>query len=127
MFLGHVISGGKISVDLAKVLAILDWSRPKNVSEICSFLGLARYYRRFIPNFSKIALPMKKMTRKEERFIWSDACDESFPSLKTSLTSTPFLTLPSRNLGFNVNVDALKFGLGCVLMQHGKVVAYASW
>ena len=85
-----------------------------------------RYYRRFIEGFSTIASPLTKLTRKEVRFNWSKECEESFQELKRRLTSAPVLVLPSGTEGFMVYSDASRRGLGCVLMQHGKVIAYAS-
>jgi hypothetical protein len=125
-FLGHVISGDGISVDPAKIEAVLDWERPKTVTEIRSFLGLAGYYRRFVQDFSSIAAPLTRLTRKRVRFIWTENCEQSFTELKTRLTSAPVLVLPSGSGGFVVYSDASQRGLGAVLMQHGKVVAYAS-
>ena len=126
-FLGHVISGAGIKVDPAKVEAVSSWGRPKTVSEIRSFLGLAGYYRRFIQDFSKITEPLTRLTRKEVSFVWDWWCEESFLELKTRLVSSPVLTLPLGSGGFSVYSDACGSGLGFVLMQHGRVVAYASW
>jgi hypothetical protein len=126
IFLGHVILAGGICVDPGKVEAVLKWEKPTNVTEIQSFLGLAGYYRRFIKGFSTIASPLTKLTRKEVRFIWSKECEESFQELKRRLISAPVLALPSETEGFMVYRDASRRGLGCVLMQYGKVIAYAS-
>ena len=81
---------------------------------------------KFIEGFSTIASPLTKLTRKEVRFVWLEECETSFRELKESLTSTLVLALPSRTKGFVVYSDASKGGLGCVLMQHGRVIAYAS-
>jgi len=126
IFLGHVISAEGILVDPRKVEAVLKWERPTNVTEIRSFLGLAGYYWRFIDGLSTIASPLTKLTRKEVRFVWSEECDVRFRELKERLTSAPLLALPSGIEGFVVYSDASKGGLGCVLMQHGRVIAYAS-
>ena len=126
IYLGHVISAEGILVDPRKVEAILKWERPTNVTEIRSFLGLAGYYWRFIDGFSTIASPLTKLTRKEVRFVWSEEYDVSFRELKERLTSAPVLALPSGTEGFVVYSDASKRGLGCVLMQHGRVIAYTS-
>ena len=87
-FLGHMVSKEGISVDPAKVEAMMRWERPKSVFEIRSFLGLAGYYRRFIENFSRIACPMTRLTRKGVSFDWNDKCEESFQELKKRLTVT---------------------------------------
>jgi len=125
-FLGHVISKDGVSVDPSKVEAVLKWEQPRTVTEVRSFLGLAGYYRKFIENFSKIALPLTRLTRKEQPFLWNEKCEASFKELKDRLTSSPVLILPDPQKSFDVYCDASKQGLGCVLMQEGKVVAYAS-
>ena len=113
-------------MDPAKVESVLSWKQPKNVSEIRSFLGLAGYYRRFIEDFSRIARPMTQLIKKESKFEWTPACETSFQELKRRLTTAPVLVLPDIRKDFEVYCDASKQGLGCVLMQQGKVVAYAS-
>ncbi|XP_025639033.1 uncharacterized mitochondrial protein AtMg00860-like [Arachis hypogaea] len=96
------------------------------VTEVRSFLGLAGYYRRFIEGFSRIALPMTKLTRKEVPFVWTSECEESFQTLKQRLTSAPVLILLEPHEPFEVYYDASLKGLGCMLIQHRNVVAYAS-
>ncbi|CAJ2679171.1 unnamed protein product [Trifolium pratense] len=81
-FLGHVISSGGIAVDPSKVDAVLQWGTPESVSEIRSFLGLAGYYRRFIEGFSKLALPLTQLTRKDQAFVWDVKCEKVFKSLR---------------------------------------------
>ena len=78
------------------------------MTEIRSFLGLARYYRKFVKGFSKLAAPLTKLTRKEEKFVWSEACQQSFDELKWKLTSALVLTLSSRQDGYTVYCDASK-------------------
>ena len=96
------------------------------VFEIRSFLGFAGYYRRFIEYFSRLAAPMTKLTRKEVRFEWNDLCERAFQELKRRLTSAPILVVPERGQEYSVYCDASKHGLGCVLMQSWRVVAYGS-
>ncbi|KAL0405467.1 UNVERIFIED_CONTAM: Retrovirus-related Pol polyprotein from transposon [Sesamum latifolium] len=115
-----------VQPDSGKVKAILEWEPPKNVSEVRSFLGLAGYYRRFIKDFSVIAKPLTNFLKKNAPFHWNDRCAQSFEELKKRLTSAPILALPSGDGGYVVYTDASRQGLGCVLMQHGKVIAYAS-
>nr|GFA10493.1 transposon Ty3-G Gag-Pol polyprotein [Tanacetum cinerariifolium] len=124
-FLGHIVSAEGITMDSAKVEAITKWPRP-SVTEVRSFLGLAGYYRRFVEGFSRLALPLTKLMRKGENFVWNEEREKSFEELKQRLVSAPVLTLPSGSGGFQIYSDASKKGLGCVLMQHGKVIAYAS-
>ncbi|CAL9012614.1 unnamed protein product, partial [Prunus brigantina] len=125
-FLGHVISAEGIYVDPQKIEAVMNWPQPTSVTEIRSFLGLAGYYRRFVEGFSVIAAPLTRLTRKGVKFEWSDECEKSFTELKTRLTTAPVLTLPDDSGNFVIYSDASQQGLGCVLMQHGKVIAYAS-
>ncbi|KAJ9560990.1 hypothetical protein OSB04_006150 [Centaurea solstitialis] len=125
-FLGHIVTQEGIKVDPAKIEAIKDWESPKSPSEVRSFLGLAGYYRRFIEHFSAIATPLTALTKKDVKFEWTSTCEYAFNNLKGKLTSAPILTLPKGTDGFVVYCDASKLGLGCVLMQDGKVIAYAS-
>ncbi|WVZ57271.1 hypothetical protein U9M48_007676 [Paspalum notatum var. saurae] len=125
-FLGHIISKGGISIDPSKIKAVQDWVAPRNVSEIRSFLGLAGYYRRFVKNFSKIAQPLSKLLSKGATFEWTNKCRLSFEELKKRLTTAPILIMPDVQKPFTVYCDASRQGLGCVLMQEGHVVAYAS-
>ncbi|RVW59794.1 Retrovirus-related Pol polyprotein from transposon 17.6 [Vitis vinifera] len=125
-FLGQMVSQEGISVDPTKVEAVTKWERPKNVFEVRSFLGLAGYYRRFVENFSRIACPMTRLTRKGVNFDWNDRCEESFQELKRRLTTAPVLITPISGERYIVYCDASRNGLGCVLMQRGRVVAYVS-
>ncbi|KAJ8769746.1 hypothetical protein K2173_005952 [Erythroxylum novogranatense] len=126
IFLGHIVTGEGIQVDPSKVEAVLKWEAPRNVPEIRSFLGLAGYYRRFVEGFSLISAPLTKLLRKNVPFRWSEECQRSFEELKHRLTTAPVLAIPSGTGGFEVYSDASHQGLGCVLMQHGRVIAYAS-
>jgi hypothetical protein len=86
---------------------------------------LAGYYRRFIPNFSKIAKPITELLKKENKYVWSEACDEAFQTLKKLLTTSPVLAQPDIAKSFNIYCDASGMGLGCILMQEGQVVSYS--
>ncbi|KAK8590231.1 hypothetical protein V6N12_024610 [Hibiscus sabdariffa] len=125
-FLGHVILVEGIKVDLKKIQTILDWRTPRNVSEVKSFLGLAGYYQRFVEGFSSIATGLTKQIRKDVPFVWSETQQRSFDQLKKALTHVPVLTQPESGNEFTVYSGASHLGLGCVLMQDWKVVAYAS-
>ncbi|KAK1650141.1 hypothetical protein QYE76_067946 [Lolium multiflorum] len=126
IFLGHVVSAKGVAVIPEKVQSVLDWKTPKSAKEIRSFLGLAGYYRRYIENFSKIAKPMTDLLKKDKKFEWSEKAEESFQTLKIKLTTAPVLVLPDTSKDFVIFCDASLQGLGCVLMQDGHVVAYAS-
>jgi len=94
--------------------------------QIHQFLGLAVYYRSFIPEFSKVAQPMTKLLQKDVKFVWSPACEEAFEALKKFLTSAPVLAQPDFDRLFYVYCGSSRMGLGCVPMQGGRVIAYAS-
>ncbi|KAA3479739.1 reverse transcriptase [Gossypium australe] len=125
-FLGHVVSAEGIMVDPRKIEAVLDWKPHKSVAEIRSFLGLAGYYRRFVEGFSLIVTPLTKLLRKGVPFVWSDKQQESFEKLNRILIEAPVLIQPEAGKEFVVYCDASHTGLGCVLMQEGKMVTYAS-
>ncbi|GKA83030.1 putative reverse transcriptase domain-containing protein [Tanacetum coccineum] len=125
-FLGHVIDSKGIHVDPAKIESIKDWASPKSATEIRQFLGLAGYYRRFIEGFSKIAKPMTKLTQKNVKFDWGEKEEAAFQLIKQKLCSAPILALPKGSENFIVYCDASHKGLGAVLMQNEKVIAYAS-
>ncbi|KAL4590512.1 hypothetical protein LXL04_003444 [Taraxacum kok-saghyz] len=114
-FLGHFVGQDGIKVDLVKIEAVKNWTDPKSSTTIRSFLGLAGYYRRFIKDFSNIATPLTKLTWKSEPF-----------TLKDLLCKAPIISLPNGNEDFVVYSDASYLGLGCVLIQRGEVVEYAS-
>ncbi|KAL0544270.1 hypothetical protein IC582_019383 [Cucumis melo] len=124
-FLGHVVSSEGVSGDQVKIEVVTSWPRSSTISEICSFLGLAVYYRRFMEDFSRIASPLTQLIRKGTPFVWNPACESSFQELKQKLVSAPVLTVQNGFGSFVIYSDASKKGLGYVLMQQGKVVAYA--
>jgi hypothetical protein len=126
LFLGHIISDGGIFVDPDKVMDILSWNTPQNVSDIRSFLGLAGYYKRFIEGFSKISKPMTELLAKGKTFEWTPSRQASFHELKKRLTTAPVLTMPDTEKPFSIYCDASGQSLGCVLMQDCHVVAYTS-
>ncbi|GJU76013.1 putative reverse transcriptase domain-containing protein [Tanacetum coccineum] len=115
-----------IHVDPAKIESIKDWASPKTPTEIRQFLGLAGYYRRFIEGFSKIAKSMTKLTQKGIKFDWGEKEENAFQLIKQKLCSAPILALPEGSEDFVVYCDASHKGLGAVLMQREKVIAYAS-
>jgi hypothetical protein len=126
LFLGHIINREGLDVDPKKVTTILDWKAPKDVRGIKSFIRMAGYYRCFIEGFSKITRPMTTLFGKKVEFKWTLACQESFEMLKQKLTTSPVLILLDVHKPFLVYCDASYTGLGCVLMQEGRVVAYSS-
>jgi hypothetical protein len=99
---------------------------PTTVLEIWSFVGLAGYYRRFIEGFSRIVKPLTSLLEKEKKFIWSETCQNSFDELRKRMTTAPVLVMPDIYKSVDIYCDASKQGLGCVLMQEGHLIAYAS-
>ncbi|XP_055826339.1 uncharacterized protein LOC129894704 [Solanum dulcamara] len=123
---GHIVGADDIRVDTQKIEAIQNWPRPTTPTEVRSFLGLAGYYKRFVENFASIATPLTKLTQKAAKFHWTDACECSFRLLKERLITAPVLALLEGLEGYVIYCDASGIGIGCVLMQHGRVIAYAS-
>jgi ribonuclease HI len=113
-------------VDPSKVQEVMDWKPPKSVHQIRSFLGLAGYYRRFIPEFSRIAKPMTELLKKGVKFVWDEKCENAFQTLKQYLTFAPVLAQPDNSKPYEVYCDASGTCLGSVLMQENRVIAYAS-
>ncbi|XP_049369909.1 uncharacterized mitochondrial protein AtMg00860-like [Solanum verrucosum] len=125
-FLGHIISSEGIEVDPKKTDAVKSLPKPLSPLDIGNFLGLSGYYRIFVEGFSLIASPLTALTQKKVKSIWSEACEKIFQELKDRLTSAPVLILLEGTDSFVVYCDASRIGIGCVHMQNGKVIAYAS-
>ncbi|GJY30926.1 putative reverse transcriptase domain-containing protein [Tanacetum coccineum] len=125
-FLGHLIDSQGLHVDPAKIKAVKNWTSPTTPTEIRQFLGLAGYYQRFIKDFSKIAKSLTELTQKNKKYIWGENQESAFQLLKQKLCEAPILALPEGNDDFVVYCDASHQGLGAVLMQREKVIAYAS-
>ena len=113
-------------MDPRKIEVIIEWKPPRNVTKVRSFLGLVGYYRRFVKGFSMTAAPMIRLLQKNVKFEWSEKCQASFEKLKAFLTEGPVLTQPTYGKEYVIFSDVSLNGLRCVLMQEGKVVAYAS-
>jgi hypothetical protein len=126
VFLGFVVSGQGIQVDESKVAAIKEWPTPENVSQVRSFHGLAGFYRRFVKDFSTIAAPLNELTKKGVAFEWKEQQENAFQELKKRLTEAPLLVLPDFTKTFEIECDASGIGIGGVLMQDAKPVAYFS-
>ena len=116
-FLGHRISSEGIFMDPKKVSSILEWPTPKNVKELQSFLGLANYYRRFIPSFAAIAHPLHCLLKKNAKFYWSTETQDAFDNIKSRFSSAPVLAYPNRELPFMVETDSSNFAIGAILSQ----------
>ena len=128
-YLGHVFSAQGMAPDPNKLQAVQEWSAPRNVTDVRQFLGLASYYRRYIPHFAHIAGPLHALTQKNTTFDWIDDCQQAFTTLKAKLVQPPVLKYPqfhSSASQFLVYTNASDFGLGAVLEQDNHVIAYAS-
>lgn len=129
-YLGHTVTKDDVHVLYANVKPVKNWPEPQNVKDVQSFLGLAGYYRRFIPNFSEIASPMTQVTKKNKTFNWTAKCSESFQKLKDLIIKAPILTFPTTDDHFILDKDASANGIGAVLSQiHNgqvRVISYAS-
>ncbi|GJX69147.1 putative reverse transcriptase domain-containing protein [Tanacetum coccineum] len=125
-FLGHLIDSQGLHVDPAKIEAVKNWASPTTPTEIRKFLGLTSYYQRFIKDFSKIAKSLTELTQKNKKYIWGEDQESSFQLLKQKLYEALILALPEGNNNFVVYCDVSHQGLGAVLMQQEKVIAYAS-
>ena len=124
-YLGHWISEKGVEADEVKVKAMVNWPQPKDVSELRGFLGLTGYYRRFVKGYGNIAAPLTKLLQKNG-FNWNEDATEAFESLKQAMISVLVLALPDFSLPFNIITDASSVGLGAVLSQNGRPIAYFS-
>ena len=124
-YLGHVISGAGVQADPQKVQAIQQWPIPSNLKKLRGFLGLAGYYRRFIRDFGKLAKPLTDLLKKNS-FVWTDQATAAFAALKLAMSSPPLLALPDFSQVFEVETDASGDGIGAVLSQKGRPLAFYS-
>lgn len=128
-FLGHIVSSNGITADPGKISAIVNWPPPRNVSEMRSFLGLANHLKRYIKDFSVLTASLTELTKpsKEFNFATNELAQRSFTALKDAMSSAPVLAIPDEGLPYEMVCDACGYGIGAVLMQEGKPVAYYSY
>ncbi|GBG92871.1 hypothetical protein CBR_g57598 [Chara braunii] len=117
IYLGHRLSANGLEPEATKVEVIQNWPQPANVRELRSFLGLAFYYRKFVPKFSIIAHPLSRLTSKNVAYAWCEKCESAFQALKEALVSHPVLRIADPNLTFVVTTDASQFGIDAVPQQ----------
>ena len=124
-YIGHIISGAGVKVDLRKIEAMVDWPLPKDVSTLRGFLGLTGYYWRFVKNYGLIAKPLIAILKKDN-FEWTEEAKKAFEDLKRAMTQTPVLAFPDFEKPFKVYTNASGEGIGAVLVQEKRPLAFVS-
>ncbi|KAL4383496.1 hypothetical protein GQ457_15G026350 [Hibiscus cannabinus] len=124
-YLGHIVTPHGVKVDQKKIRDVLSWPKPTNISELRGFLGLTGYYRKFVRDYGILALPLTNLLKKGQ-FHWSAAAEAAFETLKKAMTTTPTLAMPNFNDHFIIECDASGDGIGAVLTQQGKPIAFMS-
>jgi len=122
-YLGHIISAQGVSADQKKVDVMLTWQRPNDLKSLRGFLGLTGYYRRFVRDYGRIVKPLTHLLKKDN-FLWNEEAQHSFHTLKKAMVELLILSVPNFSIPFVIETDASNTGLGAVLMQQGRPVAF---
>jgi hypothetical protein len=123
--LGHLVGKYGVRVDPKKIEVMQDWPHPKTLKILCGFLGLTRYYRKFVKNYGKIATPLTTLL-KNKSFTWTPAAAQDFQTLNMAICTTLVLALPDFTKTFVFECDASGKGIGVVLMQEGRPLAFTN-
>jgi hypothetical protein len=124
-YLGHLVGKDGIRVDPKNIEAMQYWTHPKTLKTFCGFLGLTRYYWKFVKNYGKIATPLTTLLKKNS-FTWTPSTAQSFQTLKMAMCTTPVLTLPNFTKTFVLECNASGKGIDVVLMQEGRHLAFTN-
>jgi len=124
-YLGHIISGEGVKVDPKKIYSTLDWLVPKSITSLRGFLGLTRYYKKFVRNYARIAAPLTELLKKGS-FKWNEEANKAFENIKIAMTTTPILATLDFTKTFTVECDVPGQGIGAVLMQEGRPLTFES-
>ncbi|TIA68013.1 hypothetical protein E3P91_04182 [Wallemia ichthyophaga] len=116
-YLGHIVGNNSITPDVHKTKAIRDWDTPKNSADVMSFMGLANFYRKFVPNFGKRTKNLTDIMSRKADFVWTNLQQQEFDDVKGALTVYPVLRLPTKEGDFRVHTDASEYAIGAVLEQ----------
>lgn len=124
-YLGHIISSKGVEMDGDKINTIVEWERPRTVKSLRGFLGLTGHYQRFVRDYGKTTIPLTELVKKDG-FTWNAEVEETWETLKKAMTKALVLSLPDFRQSFHIKCDAFGRGMGAILMQERRPIAYFS-